>query len=187
MSNPFATGGGNPEPVEPTGPTSPAEPTSSRGTGNPFGAPSPPPQSASRSQGWGTSDAASLPGIPQPAPAAPTGGALVATSGPWIFLIAALVTAVLGTGLGGIAWLTSTATESGWLALAVSGWALAGIITFILLGLHVSADTKRQTASLYISNSTQTLLYRVALGLGVIGVLITAVEIALWFGKAFGG
>src|SRR5699024_7321292 len=67
------------------------------------------------------------------------------------------------------------------------GWVAAGIITFILLGLHIQADTRRQAAGFYISNPTQTLLYRAALGVGVIGVLITAVEIALWFGKAYGG
>ena len=116
-----------------------------------------------------------------------TGGALSATTGPWHFIVAAVITAVLGLCLGLAAWLGSTATESLWLPLAVAGWALSGVVTFILLGLHISADTRRQAASFYISNPTQTLLYRTALGLGVVGVIITAVEIALWFGKAFGG
>ncbi|MDO5668768.1 MAG: hypothetical protein Q4G50_02065 [Corynebacterium sp.] len=114
-------------------------------------------------------------------------GPVRATSGPWPFIIAALITSVVGVGLGLAAWLTSTATESLWLTLAVAGWVLAGIVTFILAGLHISADTKRQAESLYISNPTQAMLYFAALGLGVVGVLITAVEIALWFGKAFGG
>lgn len=165
MSNPFAPGGD---------PTPPPSPPPASGGGNPFGTPTAPPSS----QGWGTT-----PEVGPVTSAAP----LRATSGPWPFIIAALITSVVGVGLGLAAWLTSTATEPRWLTLAVAGWVLAGIITFILAGLHISADTKRQAESLYISNPTQTLLYRAALGLGVIGVIITAVEIALWFGKAFGG
>lgn len=111
---------------------------------------------------------------------------LTATSGPWGYLIAALVTAILGIVLGVVAWLGFTATETTFLTLAGLGWVCAGIATFILLGLHVMADTKRQTSGLYISNPTQKLLQYAAMGLGVIGVIITAVEIALWFGKAFG-
>lgn len=111
---------------------------------------------------------------------------LTATSGPWGYLIAALVTAILGIVLGVAAWLGFTATETTFLTLAGLGWVCAGIATFILLGLHVMADTKRQTSGLYISNPTQKLLQYAAMGLGVIGVIITAVEIALWFGKAFG-
>ncbi len=176
MSNPFAPDGGQSSPDPAPSPGS-GEPFRSGGP-NPFAAPSPAP--ATGSQGWGTSADPTLPATPASAP--PT-----ATTGPWPFVIAAAVTAVLGVVLGLVAWLGSTATEPLWLTLSGLGWVAAGIITFILLGLHIQADTRRQAAGFYISNPTQTLLYRAALGVGVIGVLITAVEIALWFGKAYGG
>lgn len=151
-------------------------------TGSPF-APAPTPAAPFTP----SSPGAQLGTAPSPASGTSRPAAvLTATSGPWGYLIAALVTAILGIVLGVAAWLGFTATETTFLTLAGLGWVCAGIATFILLGLHVMADTKRQTSGLYISNPTQKLLQYAAMGLGVIGVIITAVEIALWFGKAFG-
>lgn len=172
MSNPFAPHGGQPSP-DPA-PT----PGSRSGEQSPFAAPAPSPSPGS--QGWGAAPDTDLPVALPPGPT-------TATTGPWHFVSAAAVTAVLSIVLGLAAWLGSTATEPLWLTLSGLGWFTAGIVTFILLGLHIQADTRRQAAGLYVSNPTQTLLYRAALGVGAVGVLINAVEIALWFGKAYGG
>ncbi|SQG63574.1 Uncharacterised protein [Corynebacterium renale] len=107
-------------------------------------------------------------------------------TGPWPYVIAATVASIVGVILAVVNWMSNTSTQPAWLGLAATGWVLCGIITFILLGVHTSVDTRRQTTTLYLSNTTQTLLFRLSLGAGIVGVILTAIQIALWFGKAFG-
>ncbi|WP_417288077.1 hypothetical protein [Corynebacterium variabile] len=107
-------------------------------------------------------------------------------TGPWAFIGTATATAVLGIILGIVAPLTGSATDSLFHTLAIIGWVLAGIVTFILLGLHTAKDTKRRAESFYVGNQSQQMLYRVSAGLACVGVIITAVEIALWISKTVG-
>lgn len=107
-------------------------------------------------------------------------------TGPWAFVGAATATAVLGVLLGIAAPLTGSATDGIFHILAIIGWALAGIVTFILLGLHTAKDTKRRAESFYVGTQSQQTLYRVSAGLACLGVIITAVEIALWISKTVG-
>lgn len=111
---------------------------------------------------------------------------LTPVTGPWAFIAAATAAAVLGLLLGLAAPLTGSATDDLFHYLAIAGWVLAGIVTFILLGLHTGKDTKRQAESFYIGTPAQKTLYRVSAGLACVAVIITAVEIALWISKTVG-
>lgn len=104
-------------------------------------------------------------------------------SGPWPWVIAAALTAVIGLILGIAAFFTAEPTDGAYSALAFGGWALAGIVTFVLLGVHLMEDTKRQAAGPYIGNAGQIALYRAAAGIGLVAVIVTAIEIALWASK----
>ncbi|QXA54180.1 hypothetical protein I6L56_09970 [Corynebacterium freneyi] len=97
--------------------------------------------------------------------------------------MAATVTAVIGLVLGIVAFFTAEPTDGAYSALAFGGWALAGIVTFILLGVHLTEDTKRQASGPYIGNAGQIALYRAAAGIGLVAVIVTAIEIALWASK----
>lgn len=108
------------------------------------------------------------------------------TTGPWSFVIGAVVAAVIGVILGVVNFAVFTSTQSGWLWMSLAGWVLCGIVAFILVGLYVREDIKRQAEGFYLSNPTQKLMQWGAFAIGWIGVVITAIEIALWFGKAFG-
>ncbi|WP_297005328.1 hypothetical protein [uncultured Corynebacterium sp.] len=116
------------------------------------------------------------------APTAP----VTPVTGPWAFIGAATATAVIGILLGIAAPFTGSATDSLFHTLAIVGWVLAGILTFILLGLHTAKDTKRQAESFYVGTPAQKTLYRVSAGLACVGVIVTAVEIALWISKTVG-
>lgn len=107
-------------------------------------------------------------------------------TGPWPWVIAATATAVIGLILGIVAWVALSPTDGAYTALAFGGWALAGIVTFVLLGVHLTEDTRRQAAGPYIGNSMQSALYRVAAGVGLVAVVVTAIEIALWASKLGG-
>ena len=70
--------------------------------------------------------------------------------------------------------------------LGLCGWALAGIVSFVLLGIYTLKNTQRQAETFYIEDTTQTLLYRVIMGASFIVVIGAAAEIALFVGKAVG-
>ncbi|MGO1276222.1 MAG: hypothetical protein ACTMIG_09730 [Corynebacterium variabile] len=129
------------------------------------------------------------PGGPGPAtapvPDAPA-GPVTPVTGPWAFIAAATATAVIGVILGIAAPLTGSATDSLFHTLTIIGWVLAGIVTFILLGLHTAKDTRRRAESFYVGTQSQRTLYLVSAGLACLGVIITAVEIALWISKTVG-
>lgn len=117
------------------------------------------------------------------APDSGGGAAVRLRTGPWSWVIAATVSAVAGLLLAIGAALSGTPTDATWPALALPGWALAGIVTFVLLGAHLVADTRRQAEGPYISTWAQTVLYRVAAVVGILAVVATAIEIALWASK----
>lgn len=114
-------------------------------------------------------------------------GPLTFKSGPWHWVSAATATAVIGVALGIVAYVLASSagsfTSTLFKSLAIAGWSVGGIVTFILLGLHIVEDTKRQVSGPYIANSTQVLLYRASAIVGFMAVIITAIEIALAFAK----
>ncbi|WIM67609.1 hypothetical protein QP027_11065 [Corynebacterium breve] len=178
MTNPFTP----PEPHHDGGFTPPpSQPGPVSSSGAPFSLPS-----DSQSTGvpaFGVPDGSSQSSFPQPG----STSALSASAGPWLPALGAALTAVAGIVFTIITGVTSTSTESAWLWLSLTAWFLAGVLTFILLGFYTLIDTRRQAESFYISNTLQTFVVRAALGLGVIGVIVSAIQIAFWFGKAFGG
>ena len=111
---------------------------------------------------------------------------LTPVTGPWVFVGTAAATAVVGVLLGIAAPLTGSATDSLFHTLAIIGWVLAGIVTFILLGLHTAKDTRRQAENFYVGTPSQKTVYRAAAVLACVGIIITAVEIALWISKTVG-
>ena len=108
------------------------------------------------------------------------------TKGPWPLLIAAGVSAVIALILLILAPLLAAPTEGLFFGLAIGGWLLAGIVSFILLGLYTLKNTQRQAETFYIEDTTQTLLYRVIMGGSFVLVIVAAVEIAFYVGKAVG-
>lgn len=114
-------------------------------------------------------------------------GPLKFGTGPWHWVSIATASAVIGFALGIIAFITgSTAgsfTSTSFMSMAIAGWAVGGILTFIFLGMHIVEDTKRRANGPYIENSTQVLLYRAAASVGLIAIVVTAIEIALVFAK----
>lgn len=111
-------------------------------------------------------------------------GSLDYSTGPKGLLFAALATAVVGLVLSLVPVLgPMTATSASWAALAAVAWVLCGIVSFILLGLYTIRDNALRAATVYVAQDAQTVLYRVALGLGGVGVVITAFELALWASK----
>ncbi|WP_232760836.1 MULTISPECIES: hypothetical protein [unclassified Corynebacterium] len=145
---------------------------SDSGTGGSFGAPGSP-------DGFGQSS---------PAPdyrrqvATPTGP----TKGPWPLLIAAGVSAVIALILLIVAPLVAAPTQVLFFGLAIGGWLLAGIVSFILLGIYTLKNTQRQAETFYVEDTTQTLLYRLIMGGSFVLVIVAAVEIAFYVGKAVG-
>lgn len=114
-------------------------------------------------------------------------GPLKFGTGPWHWVITAIGCAVVGLILGIVAYFTASSassfTSTTFKAMAFVGWVIGGILTFIFLGLHVVEDNKRRASGPYIENSTQVLLYRVAACVGLIAIVVTAIEIALVFAK----
>ena len=108
-------------------------------------------------------------------------------TGPWHWVSIAIASAVIGLILGIVAYFTGSAagsfTSTSFMSMAIAGWVIGGILTFIFLGMHIVEDTKRRANGPYIENSTQVLLYRAAVGVGFIAIVITAIEIALVFAK----
>lgn len=109
---------------------------------------------------------------------------LTFTSGPKGLLFAALATAVVGVVLALVPLFgPMTATSTSYVACAVIAWILCGLVTFVLLGVYTIRDNALRANSVYVAQDLQTVLYRLALGLGGLGVLLTAFEIALWVSK----
>ncbi|WP_246817259.1 MULTISPECIES: hypothetical protein [unclassified Corynebacterium] len=153
-------------------PASPAGNNPGSSAGGSFGAPG-------SSDGFGESSPAPDYRRQVTAPTSPT-------KGPWPLLIAAGVSAVIALILLVIAPLIASPTQTVFFVLAIGGWLLAGIVSFILLGLYTLKNTQRQAETFYVEDTTQTLLYRIIMGGSFVLVIIAAVEIAFYVGKAVG-
>lgn len=75
------------------------------------------------------------------------------------------------------------ATSSTYATVAVVGWLLCGVVALVLLGLYTIQDNKVRASSFYVSSPAHSAVRGVTLGLAVLGVILTAVEIALFVSK----
>lgn len=171
-----------------------ATPAASPAASTPFGTPQGTPFGAAPAAPFGSPSAApsgtgpaapAAPGVARATPATTT-VSTTPTKGPSGILWGATAAAVVGLVLGVAAFFSGSATDGIYHVLAVLGWIFAGIVTFIVLGLYTGQDTKRRAESFYVTDDRQTLRYRITAGVAVVGVLVTAVEIALWLSKTLG-
>lgn len=130
------------------------------------------------SGGFAVDDGSAAPKMPDFTAAQP----LATATGPWGWVIAAAVTAIVGLILGGYTLIATSYSDSLRPVVAGIGWFLAGILSFVLLGIHVTEDTKRQAAGPYIGTIGQVYLYRASVAIGLLGVILTAVALAQWIG-----
>ncbi|MDN5583180.1 MAG: hypothetical protein ACTH2Y_04160 [Corynebacterium sp.] len=151
--------------------------------GSPSGSPSASPGFASSPGGFTPGGA---PSAATPSDGPSSGPVSGPVTGPWAFVATATATAVLGVVFAVIAVVTGSPTDFVFRVFALAGWALAGIVTFILLGVHTAKDTRRRAENFYVETSSQAVLYKVAIGVACVGVIATAIEIALWISKTVG-
>jgi hypothetical protein len=107
--------------------------------------------------------------------AGPDSGSLTPVSSPVVWLYASIGSAVVGA-LG--AWLFSLS------ALTILGWLFAGPIAIGLLGFYHKKDTLRRASGLYSEPSYVRTVYVSALVICLAAVLVTAVFVGLWWGRA---
>lgn len=67
--------------------------------------------------------------------------------------------------------------------LAIGAWAFAGPVAIALVAVFSFRDTRARTAALYSSSDFVTWLYRGAIVLSLIAVVISALKIADWVGR----
>ncbi|MDO5752287.1 hypothetical protein [Arthrobacter sp.] len=101
-------------------------------------------------------------------PLRPTGAPVI-----WLLgsMAAAVIALVLALGFGGVP------------ALTVAAWVLAGPVAIALVAVYSFRDTKARTAALYSSSGSATWLYRVAIMLSLVAVVVSALRIADWVGR----
>ena len=111
------------------------------------------------------------------APAGSTGGSAgLAVAGPplsWLAIsaAAALVGLVLAATLGAVP------------PLAVLSWLLAGPVAIGALAVYIGADTRRRAGPIYVAPNWLTAGYYACLAVCLIGVVVSAIRIALWVGR----
>ena len=108
-------------------------------------------------------------------------------SGPWYYVIPAFVAAMIAAVLAILAFAVGgSATDTMFHNYAICGWVMAGIVGFLLIGMHMRADNRRQAENFYIENPMQYVLMRATIIIGSLAVVGTAFEIALWLSKTVG-
>lgn len=118
--------------------------------------------------GPATSFAGPGPGL---APAGPP-----AVAGPPLPLLgASAATAVIGLVLAAVLGALPPA--------AIIGWVLAGPLAIGALAVYTSADTRRRAQPIYVAPNWLTAGYYACLAVCLIGVIVSAVRIALWVGR----
>ncbi|WP_018021315.1 hypothetical protein [Corynebacterium doosanense] len=76
-----------------------------------------------------------------------------------------------------------TATSTTYATLAGIGWLLCGVFALVLLGIYSIQDNKIRAGSFYVSNPAHSAVRGITLGLAMLGVVLAAVEIALFVSK----
>lgn len=104
-----------------------------------------------------------------------SGGTLSVARPPLPWLLGSAAAAVLG--------LLLAALLGALPPLAVIGWVLAGPVAIGALAIYTSADTRRRAQPLYVAPNWLTAGYYACLGVCLVGVIISAVRIALWVGR----
>lgn len=146
----------------------------------------------SESFGFGASGFGGTSGTADPAAAvfgatgasASPAGPMKTMHGPWAPLIVALACAIVGVLLAAFVFFGPlTATQGGYAAWAFVGWLFAGVFAFVAWGVYTNLDKKRRTEGIYIGNYSQVIMGRITIILGLVGVITTALEFALWFSK----
>jgi len=117
---------------------------------------------APETSGWGT-----------PGGSSPSLGAIASPPIRWIIFAgaAALIGIVIAAVIG-------TVVPLAWVA-----WVLSGPVAIGLLAVFGLRDTKERAKSFYSSPSSTTWLYRSALVLALIGVVVSALRLAEWVGR----
>lgn len=69
-------------------------------------------------------------------------------------------------------------------ALTLIGWALAGPVAIGFIGVYHRADTLLRTSGLYSEPSWTRTLYSGVVGLCLCAVIVAAVFVGLWWGRA---
>ena len=82
----------------------------------------------------------------------------------------------------------ATALLRGWSAdgsigLAFAAWVAAGPLAIGLLAVHSVRDTQQRARPVYASPTWMPTLYRAVVVLAAVGVVVSAVDIALWAGR----
>lgn len=124
---------------------------------------------------WLTSDEGNSDPLSGLQVASSASGSLAPVSSPVVWLYASIGSAVVGA-VG--AWLSSLS------ALTVLGWLFAGPIAIGLLGIYHKNDTLRRASGLYSEPSYVRTVYVTALVICLAAVLVTAVFVGLWWGRA---
>lgn len=93
---------------------------------------------------------------------------------PLLWLLAAVVVAVVGAALAAFV------LRSG--PLTIAPWVLAGPAGIVLLGVYSIVDTRRRAASVYAAGAWVGPLYVVAVVVILAAVIVTALNIAFWVG-----
>ncbi|MFB9164010.1 MULTISPECIES: hypothetical protein [Arthrobacter] len=97
------------------------------------------------------------------------------TNAPVVWLYAAVAASIIAMLVALL--LGSTA------AFAIGAWILAGPIAIALVAVFSIQDTRARTAALYSSSGFVSWLYRGAIVLSLIAVVISALKIADWVGR----
>lgn len=106
----------------------------------------------------------------------PTPGRAFDVAGPpsgLLFAAGASALVGLGAAIAGV-------IERNW--ISVIGWAFAGPVAIIVLGLFVAADTKRQAEPVYARPGWLSVVYGIVAALIVTGIVVASVGVALWIG-----
>lgn len=96
------------------------------------------------------------------------------SSAPAIWLYASLAVSVIAL----VVALVFGATP----ALAIVAWVLAGPVAIALVAVFTLQDNRARTAALYSVNPAMTWIYRGAIALSLIAVIVSALKIADWVG-----
>lgn len=104
-----------------------------------------------------------------------SGTSITPASPPAILLYSSLLSAGLGATL---AWILGSS------AMTLLGWVLAGPIAIGLIGYYHKVDTSRRATDLYAEPGHLKILYTTTMAVCLVAVVIAAVFVGLWWGRA---
>lgn len=72
---------------------------------------------------------------------------------------------------------------TGSVGFAFAGWALSGPAAALVLAKYMITDTKERALPVYQPSKPSQVVYWTAVGFAALGVLVSAWQIADWFGR----